>query len=122
MKGLIAQNEVPIGTPISGGNVAIGEGGDPVNTLASLLSTIIGLLTVIAALYFMFMLVTGAIGIISSGGDKGAFEDARKKITFGAVGFVVVIAAMFIMSLVATLLGLPNILDLGEMITAIRLP
>ena len=58
MKGLIAQNEEPIGPPISGGNVAIGEGGDPVNTLASLLSTIIGLLTVIAALYFMFMLVS----------------------------------------------------------------
>jgi hypothetical protein len=102
--------------------LGIGDGSDPVTTLANLISTIIGLLTVIGALYFMFMIIMGAIGIISSGGDKGAYEDARKKITTGAIGFVVVIAAMFIMSLVSLFLGLPNILNLGQMINAIRLP
>jgi hypothetical protein len=119
MKNYLAQKENPIG-PISPGNVGL-DSSDPVKTLASLISTVIGLLTVIAALYFMFMIITGAIGIISSGGDKGAYEDARKKITTGAIGFVVVIAAMFIMSLISILLGLPNILDLGATINAIRL-
>lgn len=122
MKGLIAQSENPIGTPISGGNVGLDDGtGNSVSTLASLVSTTIGLLTVIAAIYFMYMIVTGAIGIISSGGDKGAYEDARKKITYGVIGFTVVIAAIFIMRLVATFLGVPDILDLGAMIDAIRL-
>jgi hypothetical protein len=120
MKDLLAITEVTIGPPLDGGSVGL-DSSAPVNTLASLISTVIGLLTVIAALYFMFMIITGAIGIISSGGDKMAYENARKKITTGAIGFVVVIAAMFIMGLVATLLGMPNILDLGAMIEAIRM-
>jgi uncharacterized membrane protein YphA (DoxX/SURF4 family) len=123
MKEKLAVTSTNIGEPVTGiGNLGLEPGTDTgVSTLTSLISTLIGLLTVIAALYFMFMLVTGAIGIISSGGDKGAYEDARKKITFGVIGLVVVISAIFIMRLVATFLGIPNILNLGEMIDAIRL-
>lgn len=94
----------------------IGTTSKPVDTLASVLSTVIGLLTVIGVLYFIFVLITGAIGIISSGGDKGAFEDARRKITTGVIGLVVVVAAMFIVSLITMLLGLPDFLDLGDII------
>ena len=121
MKNYLALTSQNIGEPLSPGEVGM-DSSDPVTTLANLISTIIGLLTVIAALYFMFMIITGAIGIISSGGDKGSYEDARKKITTGAIGFVVVIAAMFIMSLVSILLGIPDILNLGDMIEAISLP
>jgi hypothetical protein len=120
MKTYLALTEVPIG-PVSGGSVGLDDGSGPVSTLASLISTTIGLLTVLAAIYFMYVLITGAIGIISSGGDKGAYEDARRKITTGLIGLVIVIAAIFIMRLAATFLGIPDILDLGAMITAIRL-
>ena len=117
----LAQTQVTIG-PIDGGEVGLDDGsGDPVSTLASLISTTIGLLTVIAVIYFMYILITGAIGIITSAGEKGAYEDARKKITTGLIGLVVVISAIFIMRLAATFLGIPDILDLGAMITAIGL-
>src|SRR3972149_7006551 len=118
MRNLIAQREIPLTTPLSGiGN--IGQGTNAVVVLAQVLSSTIGLLTVVAALFFMFILITGAIGIISSGGDKGAFEDARRKMTTGAIGLVVVIAAMFIMDIITTLLGIRNILNIGEMIERI---
>lgn len=122
MRNYLALTEHNIGTPVSGGSVGLDDGSGPVSTLASIISTTIGLLTVLGAIYFMYVLVTGAIGIISSGGDKGAYEDARKKITMGVIGLVVVVAAIFIMRLVATFLGIPDILDLGAMIDAIRLP
>lgn len=121
MKNYLAQTEVTIGPPLDPGSVGLNSQ-QPVTTLANLISTIIGFLTVIAALYFMFMLITGAIGIISSGGDKGAYEDARKKMTTGIIGFIVVISAMFIISLVGVLLGLGDILNLGEMIERIQMP
>jgi hypothetical protein len=120
MKTYIAQEAHNLGDPLSPGEVGLNSS-DPVSTLANLISTVIGLLTVIGALYFMFMIITGAIAIISSAGDQGKYEDARKRITTGAIGFVVVIAAMFIMSLIALILDIPNILDLGEMIEQIRL-
>src|SRR3989344_4172611 len=94
MRNLIAQRENPLTTPLSGiGN--IGQGTNAVVVLAQVLSTTIGLLTVVAALFFMFILITGAIGI------------------------VVVIAAMFIMDIITTLLGIRNILTIGEMIERI---
>jgi len=124
MESLIAQNPTPIGNPLSGiGTIGlVGGAGGAVGILAQILSTIIGVLTVIGALYFMFVLITGALGIISSGGDKAAYESARRRITTGAIGFVAVIAAMFLFDLIATLLGLPDILDLQSMINAIRIP
>lgn len=122
MKNFLAQKENPVGDPF-GGVGSIGVPGDrPATTLAQVISTTIGLLTVIAGLYFMFILITGAIGIISSGGDKGAFEDARRKMTTGAIGLVVAIAAMFIMDIIATVLGITDILDLEKMIQQITLP
>ena len=117
---LIALSAVPIGPPLEGiGEIGLEGGGNAVSIFTRVISTIIGLMTVIAAIYFMFRLITGAIAIMSSGGDKAALEDARKSITIGVVGFVVTIAAVFIMDIVATLLGIPNILNIGSMINLI---
>lgn len=118
MKHLIAQRQYNLG-PING----IGPLGDPQmegpSLFARLLSGVIGFLTIIAALFFIFQLITGAIAIISAGGDKGALENARNKLTTGVIGIIVVIAAIFIVDLVATFLGIPNILDIQSMIDLI---
>ena len=68
-------------------------------------------MTIIAIIWAIFTLITGAISIISSGGDKQALESAKKKITMGIVGLVVVIIALFIVEVVGYLLGLPDILN-----------
>ena len=72
-------------------------------------------MTIIAIIWFAFVLITGAIGMMGAGGDKQAMESARKRITSGLIGLVVVIAAIFILDLVGTLFGIPNILNLGEL-------
>ena len=74
-------------------------------TVANIISTAVGLMTVIAGIYFLFVILSGAISIISSGGDKGAYEEGRKRITAGAIGFTVSIAAIFIFGLIGILLG-----------------
>ena len=66
------------------------------------------------------MIITGSIGIISSGGDKAALESARKRITTGVIGFVVVVAAIFIVQLIGRLIGIPNILDLPALLENIQ--
>jgi len=86
------------------------------------ISTIIGLMTVIAFIWFVILLIIGAYGIMSSGGDKAAMETARKRLTSGVIGLVVVIAAIFIARLTADILGLKNILDVNEAIELIGVP
>lgn len=93
---------------------------NPAQTLSSLISTVIGLLTVISAIYFLISLITASISIIAAGGDSGKYEAARQKITTGAIGLVVSIAGIFIMDVIATLLGIPTILDLVTTISQIQ--
>lgn len=75
------------------------------------ISGAIGLMTVIAIIWLVFLLITGAYGVMSAGGDKAALETARKRLTTGIVGFVIIIAAVFVVSFMGELLGLENILN-----------
>ncbi len=78
------------------------------------ISTTIGLMSVIAFIYFTLLMITGAYGIMSAGGDKQALETARKRITSGITGVIVVIAAVFIVDFIGELIGIPNILNPAE--------
>ena len=101
----------------------LGESGEgAIGTFTKFISSTIGLLTIIAIIWFAFVLITGAIGIITSGGDKTAFENARKKISTGLIGLVVVIAAVFIIDLIGGIIGLPDILDLQVLFDRITQP
>lgn len=83
------------------------------------ISGTIGLMTVVAIIWFVFLLITGAYGLMTAGGDKAQLEAARKKIFTGIVGFVVVIAAVFIVDLVGKIIGIDNILNPAELLNQI---
>lgn len=99
--------------PIQGQGPLSFPGANSPKLLENFFSGIIGVMTVIAGIWFVFLVFSGALGIISSGGEKSAYENARKRISTGVIGIVVVIAAVFIVDLVGTLLGL-DILNPGQ--------
>lgn len=110
MQDYLAQVPIPItGTFNTPGNLG-NPGTNAGNLFTSVLSGAIGLLTVIAGIWFIFLLVTGAIGIMTSGGDKQAAEGAKKRITNALIGLLIVVAGIFIVDFVGGILGL-NILD-----------
>ena len=80
-------------------------------TITSIISAIIVLILIIAALVFLFMLILGGIKYITSGGDKAATEGARNQITAALIGLVIVFAAWAIITLVNAFFGI-NILSL----------
>ncbi|MBI4059094.1 hypothetical protein HY404_02515 [Candidatus Microgenomates bacterium] len=81
-------------------------------TPASVVSGLVSLTLVIAALVFFFILVIGGIRWIMSGGDKQATEGARGQITAALVGLVIVFSAWAILQLINALFGI-NILNLS---------
>lgn len=85
----------PLGSP----------GGNAVGIFSNFLSSAIGVMTIVAIIWFVFVFFIGAIGIMTAGSDKQALESARKKIITGIVGLVVTIAAIFIIELLGYLLG-----------------
>lgn len=77
-----------------------------------LFSLIIGVMTVVAGIWFIFTLLFGALGWLTAGGDKGAVEAARKRITNGLTGLIIVVIAVFLVDLVGKFLGF-SILDIA---------
>ena len=123
MKNLLA---APIEIAPPDGFKGLGEGplanpeGTGVAAFSKFLSSAIGLMTIIAVIWFIFSFLIGAIGIITAGGDKAALEGARKKIINAIIGLIVTIAAVFVISLIGTLLGIPDILNLESLFELIQ--
>lgn len=80
-------------------------------TIGGIISALIRLVLVVAALVFFFILVIGGIKWIASGGDKAQTEAARNQITAALVGLVIVFAAWAIVQLINTFFGI-NIFEL----------
>lgn len=85
----------------------------------SFISGVIGVLTIVAGLWFIFVFISGAISMISSGGDKGALESARKRIFNALIGLAVVVASIFLIELVGKILGINLILNPAQFVESV---
>lgn len=74
-------------------------------TVGGIISGLIKVLVIVAAVLFFFWLVLGGIKWITSGGDKNKTEEARQQITAALVGLVVVFSAWAIAQLIKVLFG-----------------
>ncbi len=118
----LSQTQIDVGKPLEGiGPLGLQgrDAGQAPSIFSNFISGIIGLMTVIAIIYFVFLLITGAYSLMSAGGDKAQLESARKRIFSGIVGFILVIAAIFIVDLVGKLIGIDNILNPAELLNQI---
>lgn len=108
----IAQVPHPQGNVING--IGFSENvNDPTGVFEKVISSLIGILTVVAGLWLIFTIITGGIAYINAGGDKAAIEEARKKILIGIVGLTIVISALFLTDLIGYIIGF-DILNLSD--------
>jgi len=75
-------------------------------TIGGIVSALIKLILIIAALVFFFILVIGGIRWIVSGGDKAGTEAARAQITNALIGLVIVFAAWAILQMIRIFFGI----------------
>lgn len=129
---LLAQVPVPVnlGTIGGGGLGPFANLGttDPTglsafNSFARVISFIIGIITIIAGLYFMFQLLLGGFGWMTASGDKTRLQSAQDRLSHSIIGLVIVVAAYAIVSLLARLLGFQSFLlgDPRNLIKQLRL-
>lgn len=101
-----------------GYSVDIPPGGGPGNLpsqLELLVSNVIGFLTLIAGLAFLFYFLIGAINWITAAGDNQKSQLARQQIFNALIGLIVVVLAYPIISILSQLLGI-HILNPKEVI------
>jgi hypothetical protein len=109
---LIAQGDVDLGTfqPATDAYSA-GSGDDPSGGLAlanmeTLISNLIGALTVVGSILFVVYFILGAFEWISSGGDKGKLEHARNRMMYGILGMIIIVGAYSLLGLLSGIIGL----------------
>lgn len=71
----------------------------------SIISRIIGVMTIVAGIWFIFQFIIGAYGYMTAAGDQQKIANATKKITTALIGLVIIVAAYAIISLLGVLLG-----------------
>lgn len=111
---LLAQ--IPLGQIGQGPGLGPFAGGsDPATSIAKIISSIIGVMTVAGGIWFLFHILIGGFNWITAGGDKTKLQSARDTITNAFIGLVVVVAAWAILALAGTFFGI-DFTNLGALI------
>lgn len=84
-----------------------------------LLSNVLVVLTIVASLAFAIMFLLGGLNWITAGGDKGKIDTAKKMMTSGAIGLIVIAVSYSIVWIVGKALGI-DILNPGTIISGIK--
>lgn len=111
------------------GKIGEGEGFGPFSkvtdfgsataTLETILSKIVGFLTIIGGVWFGLQLILGAFSWISAGGNKESLKNAQDKIVNAVIGLVILVAAYALISVMGMLVGL-DILNPGKGLQTIK--
>ena len=118
----LAQGTTPLYPPggFQGpGEIGLLPGNDAPATLDTVISTAIGVMTVVAFIWFTIQFFIAAVQIIGSSGDKAALEAARGKIQSSVLGIVVVVSAIFFIQLIGTIFGFDILNAVTDLITTV---
>ncbi|MBP9817815.1 hypothetical protein KBC75_03635 [Candidatus Shapirobacteria bacterium] len=91
------------------------------DALEKIVGQVIGVLTIVAAIYFAIQVILAGYAFITSEGDPKKMEQARARLTEGVLGLTITVVALGLGALIASLAGIPNIFDLNAMFTKMGL-
>jgi len=74
--------------------------------LSTIVSNVIGIMTMVGGIYFIFMFIIGAYGVMTASGNKDKLQQAQNRILYAVIGLVILVAAYGLISVIGTLLGL----------------
>ncbi len=98
------------------GRIGLENNREAGSVLTEVISNLIGVMTLFGLIWFMIQIIVGGYQFISAGGDTQKIKEAQQKLQNNFIGAIIVIAAIFLFSLVGELLGIPNLIDLESMI------
>jgi len=84
---------------------------NPLNNLVIFISNLLGLITILGALFFIVYFFIAAFNWVTGGEDTGKVEKARHKMMHGVLGLVVIVMSYSLIGLVSTIVGI-NLIDL----------
>ena len=115
---LLAQSEVDIGSiqPVTDARQPTDLSQSSVlSTLETWISDIIGVITILATLFFIVYAFIAAFNWITAAGDKNKIEKAKDRLVWSTLGLILIVATYAIIGFIGGIIGL-ELLNPGEMI------
>src|SRR5690606_17888367 len=106
---LLAQTNLGTIQPPSdqfGSAASVESGEQALSNLEVLISTGIGMITVLGGLFFVVFFFLAALKWLTAGGDASKVQKARDEMVQGVIGLIVLVAAYGIIGLIGSVLGL----------------
>ena len=97
---------------LTGPGIDPNQNGTPVATFEKLISNFIGILTLVAVIWFTYQIIFAGLGMIGAQGDEKKLKESSSKLTNGVLGLFIVVIAMGLTALLSKILGLSNPFDL----------
>jgi len=88
------------------------------STLETWMSDILGMITVLATLFFIVYAFLAAFDWITAGGDKGKIDKAKDRLVWSTLGLILMIASYAIIGLIGGIIGL-DILNPASMLETV---
>lgn len=108
--------------PITEARAPVGsEREDFTASLETYISDILGIITVLAALFFIVYAFLAAFQWVTSGGDSGKVTKARDRLMWSTLGLILIVATYSILGLIGGLIGF-SILNVEELIEMVSPP
>jgi len=76
--------------------------GDGLTGITNIVSSVIGIMTIAAGIWFLFQIVIGGFNWINAGGDKAKLQTSKDRLTNAFVGLIIVVAGWAILALAGT--------------------
>lgn len=106
---------------LTGPGIVVNDKLDATLKFETLAGNLIGIITIIAVLFFIIQIIFAGYAFISSQGDQKVMESTRKRLTEAVLGLVIVIIALGLGNLIAYLLGLSGVLDIAGIFSRLNL-
>lgn len=104
------------------GNNVINQGSNSntqvLKNLELFISQILGILTVVASLFFIVNMILASVSWITAGGDSGKISKARDAMVQNTIGLIIVVASYGLIGLIGSIVGI-QVLRPAEVIQTI---
>lgn len=104
------KNPAAAGSLLGGEDVDVSSGDTALTAAETLISRIIGFLTVLAGIFFIIYFILGALSWVTAGGDQSKIQKARDQIVQGVIGLIVIVGAYAVVGIIGSVVGI-NILN-----------
>ena len=82
------------------------EDGNALTNLETIISRLIGALTVLASIFFIVYFVLGAFTWVTAGGDASKIQKSRDQMVQGVMGMIVIVISYAVVGMIGTVIGI----------------